>query len=114
MLEWLKTLFAKKKPQKTYGWDDLLSGDYVEISLKDPRSIGIISDPSMTFQRLDADDLATLKIKGYVVATRLVNPGKVELLEIEVVKRRGSNTRLMTYTILREEVESLKLLEGNA
>lgn len=112
MLEWFKALFVKPStPKIELAWKELLSGDHVRLSLKDPYSVGIISSPeSMTFQRLDEEDVRTKSIEGFVIRTTKVQPGNIDVLEINVVKRRGTNTRLVVYLLLKEEINSIETL----
>lgn len=114
MFKWLKSLFTKSPKPKQFPqghvWEDLLVGDFVRVILKNPDKVGI--DPShrsMTFQRLDAEDLETRKVEGYVIGTER-RPGPIDTLMINVVKRRGGQTRLVVYTLLKEEIEYIKML----
>jgi hypothetical protein len=115
MLDWLKKIVGSKKSEPQYGWDDLLSGDFVKVFLKDPKKVGIISDSqSLTYQRLDLEDIQRGYVEGFVVQKETVGqkPALVELLEINVVKKHaGNNQRLISYLLLREEIEKLCLIE---
>lgn len=112
MLEWLKSRFRKNKPEKQLLiWNELVPGDYVRVFLKDPEKVGIAKEHrSMTFQRLDSEDLKTMKLDGYVIQTKKTQPGSIETLEINVVKRRGLQTRLVVYLLLREEIANIEFL----
>lgn len=113
MFTWLKNIFQPKKTNAAT-WDDLLPGDFVRLNLKDPKQVGIISSTNnFTYQRLDDDDIRTKQIDGFVVRTerRGVKPVVLELLEINVVKKKGNNTRLVTYLLLREEIDSITFIE---
>jgi hypothetical protein len=115
MFDWLKKIVGSKKLESHYGWDDLLSGDFVKVFLKDPKKVGIISDSqSLTYQRLDIEDIQRGYVEGFVVQKDVVGtkPAAIEMLEINVVKKHaGNNQRLISYLLLREEIEKLCLIE---
>lgn len=110
MFIWLKSLFNKKSSEPNYSWKDMISGDHVRIWLKDPTSVGFATQDYLTFQRLDAEDIKTLKVDGYVIRKKVMEPGSFELLEISVIKKTGKHTRLQDYVILKEEVERVEFL----
>lgn len=114
MFTWLKNLFPSKNAKSTYGWDDLLTGDFVRVSLKDPRKVGIISETqSLTYQRLDSEDVQRGYVEGFVIRKEQlgVKPANIEYLEINVVKKGANNQRLVSYLLLREEIENFQLIE---
>jgi len=112
MLSWLKSLVSPPRASET--WEELLPGDFVRLHLKDPKSVGIVSDTqSLTYQRLDEEDVRTCQIEGFVIRTdqQGIKPARIDTLEINVVKRQGSNTRLVTYLLLREEISKIIFIE---
>ena len=116
MLSWLKGLIAVRESKEIVwdSWDDLLPGDFIRVSLKDPRDVGIISDTqSLTHQRLDDEDIRTRQIEGFVIRTNQqgIKPARIDTLEINVVKKQGTNTRLLTYLLLREEISKIIFME---
>lgn len=115
MLTWFKKIFSFiGSSDKRVSWENLVPGDYVRVYLKDPKQVGIISTTqSLTYQRLDNEDLTTKKIDGFIVRTKRVGikPANIDTLEIDVVKRVGNKTKLVTYLLLREEIEYIKFIE---
>lgn len=114
MLNWFKKLFQSPNEKQNVPWHNLLPGDYVRIRLKDPKSVGIISTTeSLTHQRLDAEDIRTRQIDGFVVRTEChgIKPARIDMLELNVVKKKGITTKLVTYLLLREEIEYVNFIE---
>jgi hypothetical protein len=112
LLSWLKSLVSPPRASET--WEELLPGDFVRLHLKDPKSVGIVSDTqSLTYQRLDDEDIRTRQIDGFVTRTEQqgIKPARIDTLEINVVKKRGNNTKLVTYLLLREEIERIIFIE---
>lgn len=118
MFDWVKSLWAPKKPFVSafnQAWEDLCPGDFVRLYLKDPKTVGIISTTeSLTYQRLDSEDLAKLTVDGFVVGKQHQgrHPYAIDLLELNVVKKRGNQTRLVSYLLLKEEISKIKHIEG--
>jgi len=114
MLDWLKNLFSSKNTSSNYGWDDLLTGDFIRVFLKDPRKIGIISETqSLTYQRLDSQDVQRGYVEGFVIRKQQLGlkPTNIDFLELNVVKKDANNQRLLGYLLLREEIEKIELIE---
>ncbi len=114
MWTWLKNIFSKKTANKEIlAWEEVTSGDYVAVYLKDPETVGIAKEHrSMTFQRLDEEDIRTKKVIGYVIRT-IKAEGNIEGLEISVVKQHRGKTRLVDYLLLKEEIQEIRLLGEN-
>ena len=94
-------------------WNDLVSGDHIVIKIKDPTTIGIISAyKATTFQRLDAEDVATLTISGYVIR-KDTREGNVQILELDAIKKKNGKMAFVGYLLLKEEIESIKIIEEN-
>jgi hypothetical protein len=114
MLSWILSFFKKTSTtNKEIPWEKLIPGEYVEVYLKSPEQVGIVSTTqSLTYQRLDQEDLATKKLKGFVVTqfSQGRKPFLIEFLEIDVVKKKGTGTQLVSYLLLREEIEKIKKL----
>lgn len=112
MFDWFRDLFADKKEKTTDDiWSDLVPGDLICVKLKDPKSVGIINtNLSLTHQRLDAEDIEKLSVEGFVIGVTRhgTKPQNIDLLTLDVIKKRGTQTRLVSYILLREEVESIK------
>jgi len=111
MLSWLKSFFVSKSP--SVSWDEITTGDFVRLFLKDPKKTGIISgdDSRLVHQRLDKEDLETLKIEGFVVRKEVFGskPANIDTIELSVVKHRP-NATLVTYILLREEIENIEVI----
>lgn len=112
----LTSLFKRKQNKRLVSWTDLSPGSFIRVYLKAPDQIGIIAKDgqSLTYQRLDAQDLETKILEGFVTKTYFTGrkPYLVEYLEIDVVKRRGLGTRLISYLLLREEIEHIEHIEN--
>lgn len=120
MLNWLRKFFpsSSSKSATTHQddllhWNELVSGDYICVHLKDPKQVGIISHTNnLTYQRLDADDIKTRKIYGFVIRTERqgVAPARIDYLELNAVKKQQGNQRLVTYFLLKEEIEKIEFI----
>lgn len=99
-------------------WADLLTGDHVLLNLKSPDEVGIISinhqPQTLTYQRLDEEDIKTKKIVGYVIRKDKIGnyPTTIDFLEINVIKTHKNKKRFVVYWILKEEIESIVHLEN--
>lgn len=109
MFDWLKRLFAKPETSKVVTWKTLSPGDHIKIWLKRPEEVGIQGE-NLTFQRLDAEDIKTRQVVGYVIGTQKIDPN-IETLSISVVKKHRSQTRLVDYLLLKEEIERIETME---
>jgi hypothetical protein len=102
------------KSEKMVSVSDLVPGDFIRVFLKDPKEVGIISEVhSLSYQRLDEEDIRTRKVDGFFISadTRRPAPGAVlKLVEVNVVKRRGNQTKLVSYVFLGEEIEKIEFL----
>lgn len=113
MFTWLKSVFFPE-PLNEVTWDDLVPGDFIKVYLKDPKQVGIISaGHNMTYQRLDEEDLRTRQIDGFVVCKTIYGtaPARFDTIELNVVKKRAANAQLVTYLLLREEIETIRFIE---
>lgn len=94
-------------------WNNLLTGDHVKIKLKDPASVGIVSTTeSLTYQRLDNEDLKTLELEGYIIRKDVLGmqPVTIEFIEVNVIKKIGNKQKFVVYFLLKEEIEFIKFL----
>jgi hypothetical protein len=116
MWEWFRNLYKSREKNQAASdpWKDLLAGDRIRVVLKNPESVGIAPEHrSLTFQRLDAEDIASRKLEGYVIRTQKIQPGPIETLEIQVVKNHSNRVRLTDYLLLREEIQKIEILGDN-
>lgn len=100
--------------EPSYTWQSLVTGDYVRVFLKDPKKVGIISDTqTLTYQRLDSEDVQRGYVEGFVIRTEQLGnkPVVIETLELNVVKKTPHTQKLVTYLLLREEIEKMELIE---
>ena len=118
IISWVKSLFKSKQPVNdddiTAKWNDLLPGDHVILTLHDPRKVGIInSSEFLTYQRMDAEDILTLTLCGYVIRkdVRGVGAAKIELLEFNALKNKAGKMTFVQYLLLKEEIRKIRVIE---
>lgn len=101
----------KKKRHLDESWNNLVTGDHIKIKLKDPKKLGLLTnDIGLTFQRLDSEDLKSLELEGYFIRSFVkdMNPGKIEFIELDVIKQASNGRKkLISYLLLKEEIEKI-------
>lgn len=121
LFDFLKNLFSsqKEKDEKSFDevWNSLLTGDYIQITIKDPKTVGIVANihqpQTLTYQRLDAEDIATRKITGYLISKERfgTQPAIFECLKVNAIKKQRNKQKFVEYFLLKEEIENIKIIE---
>lgn len=121
LFDFLKNLFSPSKEKKSESfndiWNGLLTGDHVQITIKDPRTVGIIANlhqpQTLTYQRLDEEDISTRTITGYIISKEKfgTQPAIVECLKVNAIKKQRNKQKFVEYFLLKEEIQSIKIIE---
>jgi len=116
ILAWILSLWRswfKPKSVKDFevAWKEIVSGDHIIITIKDPKTIGIISEhKNTTYQRLDVEDIRTMTLSGYVIRKDTV-AGNIEILEFDALKKKNGKMAFVGYLLLKEEIATIKIVE---
>ncbi len=67
MFEFIKNIFAtNKSSEDKVDLKQFEVGDYVELEFRDPKTLGIISPDTLSFTRLNKDELKNRIIRGCI------------------------------------------------
>ena len=106
--ELYKKLFNKKKEISI---KDLEIGSFLKLEYKDPKTIGIISQNSLTCTRLNNDELINRKIQGFVITKYYNNDLRLWFIGIRACKKNGNQIFERDFLFLETEIKEFELLK---
>lgn len=113
MYQILKHIFYKKKLQKNKFDIKFLSlGQFVELEYIDPKKIGIINKDTLTFTRLNKDEIENRIIQGYVERIIENKELKCNMVKIKTFKPLfDGSTKVREYLFLDYEIIKCRVLK---
>lgn len=109
MLQYVKNLFAKKKHQEIFV-KDVDIGVFLELEYKDPKTVGIISEHSLTCTRLNDDELKNRKIQGFTISKYFDNNLRIWFIGVRACKKYGNEIKERDFLFLENEIEKIRIL----
>jgi len=97
-----------RKSEKEITAKDLCLGDYIELQINDPRTMGLVDPAGILTKRYDPEDLETLCLTGIVSHTFVVQG--LFAFEMTVTKVKPA-LRTRIYTIMEHDIKKIRILK---
>jgi len=110
MFEFFKRFFSKKEEIEVFNPENFQPGQLVELEYIDPKKIGIISDNSLTFTRLNHDELNNRIIRGTIERITKNNQLKCFMIAVKCFKQIEHETIVREYLFLDYEIKKCRVL----
>lgn len=109
---WSK-IFGRKKektPEETFA--ELKLGDLVSVEYRHPKEIGIVTGESLTYTRLNHEEIDNRKIRGTISSIRNKDlPLKMMVVEVSTYESPAMPGTLRRFLFLAEEISKIKRIE---
>ena len=89
---------------------ELEIGSFIEVSYKDPKSLGIISENTLTCTRLNQDEVINRKITGFITSKYFDDYLRIWFLGVRACKKNGNQIIERDFLFMENEIEKYKLL----
>lgn len=109
---WARIFKTKKEKTPQEVFSELKLGDLVSVEYRHPKEIGILSGQSLTFTRLNREELDNRKIRGTISSIRNKDlPLKMMIVEVSTFESPAMPGTLRKFLFLAEEISKIKRID---
>ena len=105
-----KKFFFKENIEKKFNPEEFQSGQLVEMEYVDPKTIGIISPNSLTFTRLNHDEIENRVIRGTIERITKNKVLNCYVIAVKCLKKIEHDTIVRQYLFLDYEIKRCRVL----
>jgi hypothetical protein len=112
MLQILKNFFINKNTDNSsFNPEEFQAGQLVELEYVDPKKTGIISDNTLTFTRLNRDELENRIVRGTIERITKNTQLKCYMIALKCFKQMENETVVREYLFLDYEIVKCRELK---